>query len=147
MVPPIIPHVEPMWGAATTTPPVVPAAATSTAAPAPATSVMVEGTPAAVTAAVAAIAPPSTPAPAMMTPMQTTTVKALVLVGLSQVLLALMPMFSAQKFDPWQLGTMVIPVIAGILIRMASGDVQAPAVVNALSLGLINSGNPPKGTP
>jgi hypothetical protein len=142
MIPPITPHVEPMWGTATTTPPVVPAAATSTAAPAPATSVMVEGTPAAVTAAVAAIAPPSTPAPAMMTPMQTTTVKALVLVGLSQVLLALMPMFSAQKFDPWQLGTMVIPVIAGILIRMASGDVQAPAVVNALSLGLINSGNP-----
>ena len=147
MIPPITPHVEPMWGATTATPPVVPVAATSTAAPAPATSVMVEGTPAAVTAAVAAIAPPSTPAPAMMTPMQTTTVKALVLVGLSQVLLALMPMFSAQKFDPWQLGTMVIPVIAGILIRMASGDVQAPAVVNAMSLGLLNSGNPPKGTP
>ncbi len=147
MIPPITPHVEPMWGASTATPPVVPVAATSTAAPAAATSVMVEGTPAAVTAAVAAIAPPSTPAPAMMTPMQTTTVKALVLVGVSQVLLALMPMFQAQTFNFWQLGTMVIPVIAGILIRMASGDVQAPAVVNALSLGLINSGNPPKGTP
>ena len=89
--------------------------------------------------------PAATPAPAptpLMTPMQTTTVKALILVGLSQVILALLPMLQSHVFDPWQIGTQLVPIVAGILVRMASGDVQAPAVLNAATFGLLNAGNP-----
>lgn len=73
-----------------------------------------------------------------MAPMQSTTIRFLILTGVGNLLLQTIPMLSAHKFDPWNLGITAVTTIAGILIRMGQADVQAPKLLNTLSLGLLN---------
>ena len=102
----------------------------------------IPATPATPGTTVATVGQPGPVVEPPMKPMQSTTIKSLIFVGLAQIVLALLPMFQAKAFDLWTLGTQLVPVVAGILIRMASGDVQAPAVINAMSFGLLNASNP-----
>jgi hypothetical protein len=73
-----------------------------------------------------------TPVPPMA-PMQSTTIRALLLVGASQLLLQTIPMLQAHAFDPWALGITVVTIGAGILVRLGASDVQAPAVLGFLN--------------
>jgi hypothetical protein len=73
-----------------------------------------------------------------MTPMQSTTIRFLILTGVGNMLLQLIPMLQAHQFDPWNLGITAVTTTAGILIRMGQADVIAPALLDKLSLGLLN---------
>ena len=79
---------------------------------------------------------PVTPPP--MQPMQSTTIKFLLLTGAGNLLLQMIPMLQAHQFDPWNLGITVVTTLAGILIRMGQPDVQAPKILNTLSFGILN---------
>lgn len=53
-------------------------------------------------------------------------IKYLVLTWLASMFLQLAPMLSAHEIDWWSLGAQSISTLAGILIRMAQPDVEAP---------------------
>lgn len=69
------------------------------------------------------------------------TIKYLVLTWLGTVLLQVVPMLQIHKVDWWALGSVSVSSLAGILIRMAQSDVEAPAALNTLTLGLLNRDN------
>lgn len=73
-----------------------------------------------------------------MQPMQSTTIKFLLLTGAGNLLLQMLPMLQAHKFDPWNLGITAVTTVAGILIRMGQSDVQAPKILDTMSFGLLN---------
>lgn len=73
-----------------------------------------------------------------MTPMQSNAIRLLLMTGAGNILLQTIPMLQAHKMDWWNIGITVVTTAAGILLRMGQGDVQAPAALNALSLGLLN---------
>ena len=73
-----------------------------------------------------------------MTATQPTTMRALFFVGLSQLLLQLVPMLNARHIDPWVLGASAVPIIAGMLVRLAGDDVLAPKFLDKLFLGKLN---------
>lgn len=79
------------------------------------------------------------------------TIRYLIFTWLGTVLLQLYPMLQAHKFDWWAIGAESVASLAGILIRMAQPDVQAPAALNAISLGFLNRNNvltvPPSSVP
>lgn len=53
-------------------------------------------------------------------------IKYLVLTWLGGILLQLVPMLQSHQIDWWSLGAQSIATLAGILIRMAQPDVDAP---------------------
>lgn len=54
------------------------------------------------------------------------TIRFLFLTWLGGMFLQLAPMLSAHEIDWWALGSQSIATLAGILIRMAQPDVEAP---------------------
>lgn len=70
------------------------------------------------------------------------TIKYLALTWAASIIVQLVPMLQAHKIDWWALGTQTAVVFAGILTRMAQGDVVAPPAINAASFGLLNRNNP-----
>lgn len=54
------------------------------------------------------------------------TIRFLVLTWLGGMLLQLVPMLQNHVIDWWALGSQGIATLAGVLIRMAQDDVQAP---------------------
>ncbi len=73
-----------------------------------------------------------------MNPLASTTVRYLIFTILGTVLLELAPMLKSHAIDWWTLGSSVAPQLGGILLRLAQPDVKAPAILDKLSLGLLN---------
>lgn len=65
------------------------------------------------------------------------TIRYLVFSWLGAVLLQLVPMLQAHRFDWWAIGAQSISALAAILVRMAQSDVEAPPI-----LGILNRNNP-----
>ena len=80
----------------------------------------------------------ATPPP--MPPMQSNAIRSLLFVGLAQFLLQIVPMVNAHMFVWWNLLATALPITAGILLRMAGSDVQAPVALNSLMMGMLNRG-------
>jgi hypothetical protein len=64
------------------------------------------------------------------------TIRFLFFTWIGTVLLQLVPMLQAHEIDWWTLGAQAIGTLAGILVRMAQDDVQAP-------ISLLNKGPKP----
>ena len=58
--------------------------------------------------------------------LESKTIRFLFFTWLGSVLLQLVPMLQAHNVDWWSLGVQAVSTLAGILIRMAQDDVQAP---------------------
>ncbi len=54
------------------------------------------------------------------------TVKYLVLTWLAGTLLQLVPMLRAHELDWWTLGAEAVATLAGVVVRMAQNDLDAP---------------------
>ena len=83
----------------------------------------------------------SNPQPPMQ-PMQSNAIKFLLFTGLGNCLLQTIPMLQAHKFDYWNLGITVVTTLAGILLRMGQGDINAPKLLNNMTFGILNKANP-----
>lgn len=70
------------------------------------------------------------------------TVRYVFLSWLGGTLLQLVPMLQARQIDWWSLGAQAVASLAAIIVRIAQPDVEAPKVLNTLSLGLLNRSNP-----
>lgn len=63
------------------------------------------------------------------------TIKYLVLTWIAGMLLQVVPMLQQHSVDWWALGAQAIATLAGVLVRMAQDDVQAP-------IGVLNKKDP-----
>lgn len=79
---------------------------------------------------------------APMSPMQSTTIKVLLWVGLAQLCPQLVLLLSQPTFDWRFLAITVITIAGGIFARMAGSDIQAPPVLGFLNRSNVSAVSP-----
>ncbi len=85
--------------------------------------------------------------PTVKSPLQSNAITILLFTIMATMLTELGKMLAVHKVDWWELGAALCPQVAGMIVRLAMPDIQAPPVLNSLFGGLLNRWNPPAPKP